>query len=315
MKKTIVFFTIIMVLSTAYTSWAQGPGRRIVLLPFYDESGYRGPWQLRYEVPIMLGDMLMDEYYYVVPMDSVKVVIGPPPKKSIIKKIFNTFSNKKDRQKIMTDGEILSIAHQLHADYAIIGVIDDFTYRRLGGGEPMIGGYKSYTSTVKVSQVRVFNVANGLVLATVHGEDTKNSRGLGLELFGKPRRLDLEFYSLDSLDYGSKRFLNTLIGQAAVEALNNAHKEIKTAITQPDNEWFKEKKFKVLSVETGIVTINAGSADGVNAGNQFNVYALESEAMVGKINVTIVWSDHISKAEILDGRDEIRPNDYILPSR
>jgi len=76
-----------------------------------------------------------------------------------------------------------------------------------------------------------------------------------------------------------------------------------------------EKKFKVLSIENGVVTVSAGSADGINAGDKFNIYAPESNTLVGKINVTNVWSDHISKAEILSGQDEIRPNDYILPSR
>jgi len=316
MKKIIAFCSIVLVLVAVYIQDAEGYNRRIVVLPFYDESGYKGPWEIGVEVPTMLGDMLMDEYYYVVDMDSVLTVMGPPPKsKNIFARVFSIFSNKRNRQKIFTDSEILTIARQVNADYAIIGIVEKFTYKRTGGGEPMIGGYKSYTAQVQINQIRVLSVSNGAVLTTVKGEDTKNSRGVGLELFGKPRRLDLEFYSLDSLDFGSKRFLNTLLGQATVEALNNAQKDIRNALTQPDNEWFVEKKFKVLSIETGIVTVNAGSADGLNAGDKFNVYASESNTLVGRINITTVWADHISKAEILSGQDEIRPNDYILPSR
>ena len=315
MRKTIILCTILMVFFAVLAPRAQSPGKHIVLLPFYDESGYRGPWKLRNEVPIMLGDMLMDEYFRIVEMDTVLSIMGPPPKKGIFGKFFNLFSNSKDKQKVLTYNEILSIARQADDDYAIIGIIEDFKYKRWGGGEPMIGGYKSYTSSVKLEQIRVIQVSNGNVLATVRGEDTKNSRGLGLELFGKPRRLDLEFYGLDSLDFGSKRFLNTLVGQATVEALNNAHKEIRSALTQPDNEWFEEKKFKVISVESGSVNINAGSAHGISAGDRFRVYASESGALVGKINITAVWSEGISKGEILEGKDEIRPNDYILPDR
>ncbi|MBN1291388.1 MAG: hypothetical protein JXB48_06070 [Candidatus Latescibacteria bacterium] len=315
MRKILILGTIITVLFSGIAPQAQNTGKQIVLLPFYDESGYRGPWKLRYEVPIMLGDMLVDEYFNIVEMDSVLSVMGPPPKKGIFGKFFGLFTNTKDKQKVLTDNEILSISRQVGADYAIIGTVKEFKYNRQGGGEPMIGGYKSYTANVKVEQVRVIQVSNGTVLATVTGEDKKNSRGLGLELFGKPRRLDLEFYSLDSLDFGSKRYLNTLLGQATIEALNNAQKEIRSAITQPDNEWFKEKKFIIMSVETGAVSINAGSGDGIKAGDIFRVYATESEALVGKIRVTSVWSDHISRAEIMDGQDEIRPNDYILPDR
>lgn len=315
MKKTFILLTVIIVLISTVAPRAQGQGKTIVLLPFYDESGYRGPWKLRYEVPIMLGDMLMDEYFTVVSMDSVLSIIGPPPEVGIIGKFFDLFSNSRNKQKIMTDTEILSIARRADADYAIIGIIEEFRFKRWGGGEPMIGGYKSYTATVRLTQVRLLQVSNGTILATVRGEDNKNSRGLGLELFGKPRRLDLEFYGLDSLDFGSKRYINTLLGQATVEALNNAHKEIRSALTQPDNEWFAEKKFKIISVESGSVNINAGSAHGIKAGDQFRVYASESGALVGKINITAVWSDGISKGEILEGRDQIRPDDYILPNR
>ena len=316
MRKTITFCTFILVLFTVFVQDAASYNRRIVVLPFYDESGYRGPWKISVEVPIMLGDMLMDDYYYVVSMDSVLTVVGPQSKsKNIFLRFFRIFSNRGNRQKILTDSEIISVGRKFDADYVIIGTVEKFTYKRSGGGEPMIGGYKSYTAQVQVDQVRMLNVSNGTVLATVKGEDSKNTRGLGLELFGKPRRLDLEFYSLDSLDFGSKRFLNTLLGQATVEALNNAQKDIKNALTQPDNEWFKEKKFKVLSIENGIVTVNAGSADGLSEGDKFNIYAPESDALVGRINITTVWSDHISKGEILSGKDEIRPNDYILPSR
>ena len=316
MRKIIAALTVVLLFCAIFSENAESYGKRIVLLPFYDESGYRGPWQLHNEVPVMLGDMLMDEYYYVVDLDSVLSIMGPPPKtKNIFVKIINLFGNRKNKQKVLKDSEILSVARNADADYAIIGIIDKFTYSRKGGGEPMIGGYKSYVAHVKVEQIRVINVSDGKVIATVIGEEKKISRGLGLELFGKPRRLDLEFYSLDSLDFGSKRFMNSLIGQATVEALNNAQKDIKNALTQPDNEWFKEKKFKILSIESGVVTINAGSADGISAGDQFNVYATESNTLVGKINVTNLWADHVSKCEILSGRDEIRPNDYILPIR
>ena len=316
MRKFIAALTVFLLFFAIFSENADSYGKRIVLLPFYDESGYRGPWQIHNEVPIMLGDMLMDDYYFVVDLDSVISIMGPPPKpKNIFSKFINLFANRKNKQKILNDSEILAIARNVDADYAIIGIIDKFTYKRQGGGEPMIGGYKSYTAQVKVEQIRIINVSDGKLLATVFGEEKKNSRGLGLELFGKPRRLDLEFFSLDSLDFGSKRFLNSLMGQATVEALNNAQREIKNAITQPDNEWFKEKKFKIMSIEGGVVTINAGTSDGISAGDQFNVYASESNTLVGKINVTNLWADHASKAEILSGRDEIRPNDYILPFR
>jgi phenylpyruvate tautomerase PptA (4-oxalocrotonate tautomerase family) len=314
MRRIIYTFAILMVFCSILRPGAVGVGKRIVLMPFYDESGYRGPWKLKVEVPVMLGDMLQDEYYRIVPIDSVIAVMEKPKPQGFFRKITGVFMNRKERQRIMTDGEVLAIARKLDGDIVITGFIEDYNYRRMGGGEPMIGGYKSYNAKVGVDQVRILNVANGQQMGrAIKADDNKTDRGLGLELFGKERKRDYEFYSLDSLDFGSKRFLVTLIGQATVEALNKAQKEIRVVISLPDTNWYSYKKFRVLLVEQGVATINAGSGDGVKAGDRFRVYTSDSGVPVGKISITTIWSEHLSKAEILEGKDEIRQKDVIMP--
>lgn len=315
MRKFIFILTLAMLAATAVEPLSQTMGKRVVFLPFYDESGYVGPWDLSHEIPGMLGDMLggADDYFEVVPMDTVRAVMPPEPKKNLIRRFFALFSNKKKSQRTLTDNEVLSIARRLGADYAITGLVEDFNMKRTGGGEPMIGGYKSYTTKVSIEQVRVLRVSDGRPLGTVRGEENKNTRGLGLELFGKPRQMDLEFISMDSLDFGSRRFLNTMWGQTAIEALNTVNKELRSVVARPDSSWFVSRNFKVISIDSGNAIINAGSADGVNPGDRFIVYAAESGARVGKINVLTVWSDHVSRAEILEGRDEIRSDDSIMP--
>ena len=315
MRKLVLIFTIIIPLFATEGKLAISAGKSIAVLPFYDDSGYRGPWELYTEVPEMLGDMLMDKYFYVVPMDTVMQTMPKPGEKSILSKFFDLFRNKRIKQKLLTDLEILTIARKLNVDYAITGIIETFSFRRTGGGDIIIGGYKSYTAKVELSYVRILRVADGTPMGSVGGEADKNERGLGLELLGKPRKRDLEFYSLDSLDFGSKGFIGTLMGEATVEALNKVQKEVRSIITFPDTSWYAEKKFKVISVDNGIVNIDAGSADGVKPGDQFNVYASESSVLVGKINITQIWSDHVSKAEILEGRGEIRLGDVIMPRR
>lgn len=315
MRKIILLFTIIMILLPTMEDLAVGAGKRIVIFPFYDDSGYRGPWELYTEVPGMLGDMLMDEYFYVVPMDSVLESMPEPEKKNIFFRFLSLFSNRKHKQKIMTDLEVLTFARKMNADYAITGIIEDFKFRRQGGGDVIIGGYKSYTTKVEFSNVRILRVIDGTPLGTIRGEANKKESGLGLEILGKPRKRDIEFYSLDSLDYGSKGFLSTLMGQTAVEALNKVHKDIRAVVTLPDTSFYAEKKFKVISVHSGIVNIDAGSFDGVKPGDRFRVFASESGILVGRINITEVWSDHLSKAEILEGKDEIRAGDFIMPDR
>jgi hypothetical protein len=314
MRKVAFALAILVAFGLTFQPGAAGVGKRIVIMPFYDESGYNGPWKLRFEIPTMLGDMLQDDYYHIVPIDSVVAQMEKPKPPGIFKKFVRIFMNRKERQKILTDGEVLSIARKLDGDIVITGFIEDYNYRRLGGGEPMVGGYKSYTAKTGMDQIRVLNVANGQQMGrSIKAEDDKNDRGLGLELFGKERKRDYEFYSLDSLDFGSKRFLTTLIGLSTVEALNKVQKEIRAIITLPDSNWYSYKKFRVLLVEQGIATINAGSGDGVKAGDRFRVYTSDSGVPVGKIGVTTVWAEHISKADIIEGKDEIRQNDLIMP--
>jgi hypothetical protein len=314
MKKIIIAFTVLMVFCSILYPESIGVGKRIVFMPFYDESGYQGPWRLKVELPVMLGDMLQDDYYRIVPIDSVTTLMEKPKSKNFFRKVLGLFMNQKEHQRVMTDGEVLAIARKLNGDVVITGFIEAYNYRRMGGGEPMIGGYKSYNAKVGLDQVRILNVANGQQMGrAIKGEDNKTDRGLGLELFGKERKRDYEFYSLDSLDFGSKRFLSSLIGQATVEALNKVQKEIRAVISLPDTNWYSYKKFRVLLVEQGVATINAGSGDGIKAGDRFRVYTSDSGVPVAKIGVTVVWGEHISKAEIIEGKEEIRQNDVIMP--
>lgn len=315
MRKSILVITLILLAFSAAEPMSQGFGKRVMFLPFYDESGYRGPWDLSYQIPEILGDMLggADDYFQVIPMDTVRTVMPVKKTQNVFKKFFGLFSNRKKAQNVLSDNEILSYARTVGADIAITGVIENFNMSRTGGGDPMVGGYKSYTTKVKIEQVRVLRVDDGRPLGTVRGEESKSSRGLGLELFGKPRQMDLEFISMDSLDFGSKRFLGTMWGQTTIEALNKVHKELRTVIAKPDSNWYVTKNFRIISIDSGNAIINAGSADGVTAGDRFVVFASESGTRVGKINVLTVWSDHVSQAEIIEGRDEIRPEDTIRP--
>jgi len=315
MKRFAVLLLLLPVFSILTAGSASAAGKTVVVLPFYDDSGYRGPWDLYREVPEMLGDMLYDEYFTVVPMDTVINYMPKGKEPGLFMKFISMFRNEHHTFKILSDLEAMTIAEKMHADYAITGIIENFSFRRTGGGQMIVGGYKSYSSKVELSNVRVIRVVDGTPLGTIAGEAEKNDRGWGLELLGKPRERDLEFYALDSLDFGSKRFLGTLMGITTVEALNKVHTEIRAILTLPDTGYFAEKKFRILSVDAGMVNIDAGSADGVKPGDQFRVFTADSGVMVGKINITQLWAEHLSKAEIIEGRDEIRTSDVIMPDR
>ncbi|MFC1512126.1 hypothetical protein ACFL5H_02910 [Candidatus Latescibacterota bacterium] len=313
MKHTLVSYFLVAVLFCVCAGEASGAGRTIAVLPFYDDSGYNGPWELYRDVPEMLGDMLYDDYFMVVPMDTVLSSMPQEKEPGIFMKFINLFRNTHHRAKILSDLEAVTIARQLNADYVVTGIIESFSYRRRGGGGVNVGGYKSYVATVDLSNVRVIRVVDATPVGTVQGDSEQNDRGWGLELLGKPRDRDLEFLALDSMDFGSKDFLGTLMGIATIEALNMVHKEIRAIVAAPDENYYATKQFKIISVDNGVVNIDAGSVDGIRPGDRFRVFTADSGILVGRINVTQLWADHISKAEIVDGRDEIRTGDVIMP--
>ena len=316
MRNMVVFLLVLLTLVTGVVHTADAAvGKQVAFFPFYDDSGYKGPWKLWYEVPVMLGDMLggADDYFSVVPMDSVMVNMPPTPHKSIFIRFFNLFRTVKEQPRILPEADMLAIARTLGADIAVTGVVRDYTFSRTGGGDPMLGGYKRYVAKAEIDQVRIVRVSDSKPLGTVGGKEDKVLGGLGLELFGKPREMDLEFYSLDSLDFGSRGWINTAWGQTTIEALNQVNKELRNVIARPDSAWFSKNKFKVLSAENGYAVINAGSADGIAPGDKYTVFAEGTETRVGKINILVVWSAHTARAEILDGRDEVRPGDTIMP--
>jgi hypothetical protein len=315
MKKIIIILTALMLALSFAGTTVFGAGKKIVVMPFYDDSGYRGPWKLYLGIPEMLGDMLLDEYFEVVPKDTLSAFLPTQAKKNIFVKFINIFRDPKPNAKVMSDQEVISIARKLNTDYAVTGIIDDYTYRRDGVGDVMLGGYKGYSAKVKVSNVRVIRVSDGSTVGTFKGESEQKERGLGLDLFGKPRKRDLEFYSLDSLEFGSKRFISSLMGTTTVEALNKVQKDIRAVITLPDTNWYSQKKFRIVSMEEGSVSINAGTLDGIKPGDKFRVFASDSGVLVGKVNVTNLWSDHIARVEILEGKDAIRSGDVIMPDR
>ena len=79
MRKIFILFTLSLLLLSIEEEIEITAGKSIVILPFYDDSGYRGPWKLHNEIPEMLGDMLIDEYFFVIPMDSVQKALPKPP--------------------------------------------------------------------------------------------------------------------------------------------------------------------------------------------------------------------------------------------
>ncbi len=234
-----------------------------------------------------------------------------PLKKNLLTRMWSPFSNKKEITRL-PDSDILEAARKLKADLAIIAVIKDFNYRRFKAGSPLIGGYGSYKAQVELNPLRVIRVIDGKVIDEVKLISNERERGLGLELLGKPRQKDLEFISLDKMDFGSREFYKTMIGFVTLNIMKKAVLEIRNTVARPDISRFKDRQISILNLDRTKmqVHINIGLDDAIEQGMKFGVFT-EDGVKVGRIIVTQILAAQLSLAEIIEGAVNIRKGDFL----
>ena len=105
------------------------------MVPFADESGFReGVWNVEYELANMLSiELEAIPEWRVVPFLAVAEL---------------TLEYGAE-----TETKALQIARQLGADVVLLGLLQDYDMRRFSVGDPLLGGYKSYTAVAQM-QVR-----------------------------------------------------------------------------------------------------------------------------------------------------------------
>ena len=106
MRRYIFLITLVLLaVSAVHVPEAAITGKTVIFVPFYDESGYRGPWNLRMEVPQMLGDMLggADDYFTVIPVDSVATKLPAPPLPNLLQRVVILVDSLKEKQDQVTE--------------------------------------------------------------------------------------------------------------------------------------------------------------------------------------------------------------------
>ena len=279
------------VLPTSVNSGARVETRRIAILPFEDRSGFRGKWELDREIPALWGQILaQDSSFVIIPFDSVEVLIG------------------EKRAETLDARRVSQIGRALNAGFLVAGTVEDYNLSRLSVGDLNLGGYKSYSASVKLGDVRAFRASDGVGLGRIGSEKKVTDRELGLDLFG-PRERDREFFHLDAIVFGSDRFRNTVIGAVTVQVLEELTEKLKGLIALPPLP--PDLAPALLSVQGETGYIDVGSRDGVVVGHTFEVYAPEehtdTDTIVGKVRVTTVVGAHLSKVRILSGSERIEP--------
>ena len=272
-------------------------GKKVVLMPFKDQTGFRGKWEIEREVPAYLGEILSESpFYEIVPMDSV----------------YKTFKG----QRVPKDASALSkMGKTLGADVVVTGEIDEFNVSRFGLGTPMVGGYEAHSAEVDV-EVTLTRVVDGKQLGIVGGKGDAKERSAAMTLLGKPTARDSEFYGLDSIPFGSDQFKETIIGEACLKALEELKASIDELIGRP-----REVAGQVLMLaDSEAVYLNVGIEDGLQLGDKLGVYEQGQELTdaqtgevvghaddrrIGSVQIVELKAAHFSKAKILEGRDAV----------
>ena len=292
--------------SAARPEWTSAEGswtaQTIAVLPFENKSHYDGTWDIQGGAAALLGEVLRENAFYTIfSQDSVRAVLEG--------------RSKKERR-----GDIAAIGRELGADVLITGKIEEFNITRFMAGAQMLGGYRSYASTVRL-EATLWRVVDGRELGIIGGGGEVQDRDIGLTLLGRPTQRDSQFYGLNDIEFGSDVFRKTIIGQAMLKAIREIKGKVEEVVTPPSGLKATARPVVVLEVQGDEAYVNAGAEDGIRVGDKFNVYdqgkelrdpstgevlGYTDEQKAGAIQIMEIKGAHLSKARIIDGRVEAR---------
>lgn len=285
-----------------------------LVLPFRDESGFSGEqWDLQDDLPRVLCDTLArTPGLAVVPFVKVKTALE---------------TQIEDWQPASLTDELQEWGLSHDARYALLGTVQEFSITRFDVGNPMLGGYTSHRVRIQVRYTLVDLVSGETVATRTASADVRN-RQMSLTLLGKPSEEDIDYAALDTMAFDSEAFRRTLVGRAVhqwkSELIGQLRSVLPAAAGAPaTNVAFQEAA--VVLVREGEVYIAAGSADGVQPGDEFEVFTQGEELRdpnthellghadkrVGRIRVEAVRDQHLSLASILEGHGDIRSKDRV----
>jgi len=272
----------------------------VLVVPFADESGFReGVWNVEYELANMLSiELEAIPEWRVVPFIAVAEL---------------TLEYGAE-----TETKALQIARQLGADVVLLGLLQDYDMRRLSVGDPLVGGYKSYTAVAQM-QVRVLRVVEGDEMGVVETLRELNDRDLGLDILGKPREQDAQFAGLKDLEFGSEGFRQTLIGKTTVEAIDDLVQKV-AAVLKPGGIELVGVSPEIISVYGDDIYTNLGSEHGLRPRFRFGVYpgsdraqaeGLDPLQSVAVVEVAEVVGARLSSLRVLSETGPIKPGDRL----
>ncbi|MEW6751462.1 MAG: hypothetical protein AB1505_10870 [Candidatus Latescibacterota bacterium] len=273
----------------------------VAVLPFTDDSGFRGDiWDVGREMArLICAEMIAYPEWQVVPPE-------------VVEEVFAAVGRSSGPQ------QVLEGARHMEADLVLQGTVTGFNMGRFTVGDPLLGGYKSYSGIAQL-RAQAIATADGAPLGEVAAEREVVDRDLGLDLLGKPREQDVQFASLRGLRFGSEEFRQTVLGKATLEAVGELLQGL-AALVSPRELKLSGQPPEVVSVYQEEVYINLGSENLVRAGYRFEVLpgplrvrqgGEDPHRVVGVVEVREVIGARLSSVRVLQGAGSIRQGDRV----
>jgi hypothetical protein len=283
---------------------------RIGLLPFTNESKYKGKWKLEHDVPAYIGNSIK-KTYNVVPFDSIQAFIKK-------QRITPSNLNMPDRQR--------QVASRFNADFLIRGRIEEFHVRKIIMGEGKYGGLKNYLAKMKL-KIKVYSFNQNAVIYS-HEISIEKKDNLTAINLGKLSKDEALFDKLRTEPFGSKTFDESIAGKMMKACCDRVH-DVILKLPEPVARKGEDKKLikvaKIVDITETDIYINAGFDDEVEIGDAFRVFTEGdsirdpdtgkflgmSERYVGKITIEFIKASHFSRARAVQQNEPFRPGDRV----
>jgi len=306
----------------------------VMVLPFKDQSGFKGPWNISKGIQRYISDAL-----------SKAAIILPPD--SVAPKLRSYNASDFDR-----DDKLLEIRNRLGCRYLITGRLTDFYLVKKMAGSGRLGGYKHYNAGIG-AEVKIFDARTRRWVDEFNIRVDKRNIGMKINMPGKLSADEENFFQMEQKEFGSEAFRKTVAGETMDEACKQilahlrkvndnvpieaaATDEAKTAaqttpIAKPIQAPALPKVFegKILTVADSMVYVNLGFGDSIVIADRFPVFSSGdaivnpesgdtlgfTDKRVGEIEITFIKAGHLSSARIVSGKDGIKVGDRARVSR
>lgn len=282
----------------------------IMFMPFTDNSGFGGKWNIAEEIPRYLALYCREKFHAstITPTAVEQFAEGK-----------GVFASSKS-----SAGELTMFAEHFHARYIVTASVEEFSVTRFNVAEQTLAGYEAFAGEVRLHYLIVDarELSARKKDAVVNEGDVSGvvkDRGLGITLLGKQTDRMYQFYALDNLPFGSEEFNKTVIGEAMakcaesfssklgqalpnLEPLGIGQRSTESPLSPEDTSFHLSRHIihgEVIVLDGDTVFLNVGSGDGVEVGDRIPV--TRNDDVVGEVKISEVRSAHLSFGTVIKG--------------